>query len=472
MTRSEKSLETPDRKRQRLRAPHNQQQQRAPAKLKEPLNHERRVLLMALAAGLPGTLVSLMLLWSGDHTAKVEWTLTALILCCWLGFSFALRGRVVLPLQTLSNLLAALREGDFSIRARGASREDALGDVLMEVNALGEILQTQRLGALEATALLRTVMTEIDVAIFAFDREERLVLVNRAGERLMAQAAQRLVGRSAAQMGLAECLLGEETARTLQMTFPGGGGARWEMHRNSFRSSGEPHQLLVLTDLSRALREEEREAWQRLVRVLGHELNNSLAPIKSIAGSLESLLQRDPQPVDLHDDMQRGLSVISSRAAALSRFMSAYARLSRLPPPRFAPVDVCALIRRVVGLETRLEVTLAAGPELTIEADADQLEQVLINLLRNAVDASLETGGGVRLSWKRANGELEIWIEDEGLGLANTANLFVPFFTTKPEGSGIGLALSRQITEAHGGTLTLENRRAQQGCEARLRLPL
>lgn len=466
MSHPEKSVGTRDRKTISLSSP-----ARSTVERKQHLNHERRVFVMSLMAGLPGALVALILLWSGDHSAKVEWTLTALILCCWLGFSFALRGRVVMPLQTLSNLLAALREGDFSIRARGASREDALGDVLLEVNALGEILQTQRLGALEATALLRTVMTEIDVAVFAFDREERLVLVNRAGERLMAQPAERLVGRSASQMGLAECLLGEETARTLQMTFPGGAG-RWEMHRNSFRNRGEPHQLLVLTDLSRALREEEREAWQRLVRVLGHELNNSLAPIKSIAGSLESLIRRDPQPPDMHDDMQRGLSVISSRAAALSRFMSAYARLSRLPPPRLARVDVCELIRRVAGLETRLEVTLAGGPELTIKADSDQLEQVLINLLRNAVDAALETGGGVLMSWKKINGELEILIEDEGLGLANTANLFVPFFTTKPEGSGIGLALSRQIAEAHGGTLTLENRRGQQGCEARLRLPL
>jgi nitrogen fixation/metabolism regulation signal transduction histidine kinase len=426
---------------------------------------------MALAGGLPGALVALILLWSGDYSAKVEWTLTTLIVGCWLGFASALRGRVRLPLQTLSNLLAALREGDFSIRARGASRDDALGDVLLEVNALGEILQTQRLGALEATALLRTVMIEIDVAIFAFDKEERLVLVNRAGERLMDVQAERLMRCSATELNLTECLHSEETARTLQMTFPGGAG-RWEMHRTSFRNRGEPHQLLVLTDLSRALREEERQAWQRLVRVLGHELNNSLAPIKSIAGSLEHLLVRKPQPTDWHDDMQRGLSVISSRAAALSRFMSAYTRLSGLPQPRFAPVDVCVLIRRVVGLETRLSISLITGPEVTINADADQLEQVLINLLRNAVDAALETSGGVRIGWKRTAAELEIWIEDDGLGLANTTNLFVPFFTTKPTGSGIGLALSRQIAEAHGGTLTLENRATGQGCEARLRLPL
>lgn len=440
-------------------------------KRQRTLSHERRVLLMALAAGLPGALVALVMLWSGDYTAKVEWTLSALIVGCWLGFAFALRTRVVLPLQTISNLLAALREGDFSIRARGAGRDDALGEVLAEVNALGEILQTQRLGALEATALLRTVMTEIEVAIFAFDREERLVLVNRAGERLMARPTERLLKSSAAELNLAECLHSEETARTVKLNFPGGAG-RWEVHRNAFRNQGEPHQLLVLTDLSRALREEERQAWQRLVRVLGHELNNSLAPIKSIAGSLENMLVRKPQPPDWNEDMQRGLSVISSRAAALSRFMSAYARLSRLPPPSFAPVDVCVLVRRVAGLETRLNVALISGPELTIRADADQVEQVLINLLRNAVDAALETDGGVRMSWKKTHTELEIWIEDDGPGLANTTNLFVPFFTTKPNGSGIGLTLSRQIAEAHGGTITLENRTAAQGCEARLRLPL
>jgi two-component system nitrogen regulation sensor histidine kinase NtrY len=445
---------------------------KAGVKLKRQVKHERRVLLMGLLGGLPGALVALVLLWTGNYSTKVEWTLTALVLGFWLGFAMALRGRVVMPLQTLSNLLAALREGDFSIRARGAVRDDALGEVLLEVNALGEILQAQRLSALEATALLRTVMTEIDVVIFAFDKNERLVLVNKAGERLMARPAERLMGRNAAELGLTECLSSGESVRTLQMAFPGGFG-RWEMHRNSFRNRGELHQLLVLTDLSRALREEERQAWQRLVRVIGHELNNSLAPIKSIAGSLESLLVRTPRPADWLEDMRRGLSVISSRAAALSRFMSAYARLSRLPAPRFASVDVSVLCQRVVGLETRLGVILDRGPELTIEADADQLEQVLINLVRNAVDAALETGGEVRMGWKTTQMEqLEIRIEDEGPGLSNTTNLFVPFFTTKPQGSGIGLALSRQVAEAHGGSLTLENRPNGIGCEARLRIPL
>jgi PAS domain S-box-containing protein len=434
------------------------------------LNHEARILLMSLVAGLPGVLVSLVMLWMGDYTTKVQLTLTLFIVVIWLGFAFALRERVARPLQTISNLLAALREGDYSIRARGATHEDALGEVMLEVNALGETLREQRLGAMEATALLRTVMRRIDVAIFAFDIDERLRLVNRAGERLLGQPAERLIGRSASELGLDECLRGEPV-RTLQITSDEGVG-RWGVSRSAFREHGLPHQLLVLSNLSRALREEERQAWKRLVRVLGHELNNSLAPIRSIAGSLENLLVREPRPLDWDDDMRRGLAIIAARAEALTRFMQAYARLARLPAPRFQTLSVEAWVRRVVGLETRLEVTVVPGPDVTISADGDQLDQLLINLLHNAVDAALETDGKVTVSWARNGTHLDIFVEDEGPGLSNTANLFVPFFTTKPKGSGIGLVLSRQIAEAHGGTLSLENRQTGTGCQAQLRLPL
>jgi two-component system nitrogen regulation sensor histidine kinase NtrY len=434
------------------------------------MTHERRILLMAVAAGLPGSLVALILLWSGDHTSKVQWTLTVLIVALWSGFALAVRQRVVFPLQTVSNLLAALREGDYSIRGRQASQDDALGEVMTEVNALGETLREQRLGALEAITLLRTVMAEIDVAIFAFDHLRRLRLVNRAGERLLAQPSERLLGRGAEELGLRECLEGD-AARTVQAAFPGGFG-RWGVRRGAFREHGLPHQLLVLTDLSKALREEERLAWQRLLRVLGHELNNSLAPIRSIAGSLNTLLSREPRPPDWQDDMRRGLAVIAGRSEALSRFMEAYSRLARLPQPRFQSVDVEAWIRRNVGMETRLEVALAPGPALRIPGDPDQLDQLLINLLRNAADAALENGGGVQIGWRKNGKNVEVWIDDDGPGLSSTANLFVPFFTTKQGGSGIGLALSRQIAEAHGGALTLENRAGVPGCQARLKLPL
>ena len=439
-------------------------------KRRRQLPFERRVLFLAISAGLPGVVLSLTMLWRGHYTPKVQWTLTALVVSLWLGFAFALRERVVRNLQTLSNLLAALREGDYSIRARGANQRDALGELITEVNALGETLREQRLGALEATTLLRTVMSEIDVAVFAFDGAGRLALVNRTGERLLALPSERLLGQSAETLQLGDLLRGDE-ARTVARAFPGAAG-RWGVRRSTFREKGQAHQLVVISDLSRPLREEELQAWQRLVRVLGHELNNSLAPIKSIAGSLETMLAREHKPEDWREDMRRGLTVIGARSAALSRFTQAYARLAKLPRPRLEAVDVDAWVRRAVAFETRLKVSLSPGPRAEVQADEDQLDQLLINVLRNAVDAALETGGGVRVSWSKAGAQLSVVVEDEGPGLSNTGNLFVPFFTTKPEGSGIGLVLSRQIAEAHGGTLTLRNRLAGRGCEARLLLPL
>jgi nitrogen fixation/metabolism regulation signal transduction histidine kinase len=433
------------------------------------LSHDRRLFVMALAAGLPGVLVSLILLWTGSFTPRVQWTLTALILTVWFAFVSEIRQRIVFSLQTLSNILAALREGDYSIRGRDTGKDDALAEVTREVNTLAQTLREQRMDALEATTLLRKVMEEIDVAVFSFDGEHKLRLVNRAGERLLNTPAERLLGFRAEDIGLADCLYEGPGARVMDAVFPGGSG-RWEVRQSMFRQGGLPHQLLVLADVSRALREEELKAWQRIVRVIGHELNNSLAPIKSISGSLISMLRKASRPGDWEDDMQRGLAVIGSRSESLSRFMAAYARLAKLPQPKLQPVDIGALLRRVVRLETRIEVSLQPVPELIIKADGDQLEQLLINLVRNAVDASLETGGGVRVGGERSGAYLELFVQDGGPGLSNTTNLFVPFFTTKPGGSGIGLVLSRQIAEAHGGTLTLANRDGAPGCEARLRL--
>jgi two-component system, NtrC family, nitrogen regulation sensor histidine kinase NtrY len=443
----------------------------------KPLSYEHRILFLAVAAGLPGSLIAMILLWTGDYSSRTVWTLGLLIVGLWLGFAISVRHRVAFSLQTLSNLLAAMREEDFSVRGRGARRDDAMGEVMIEVNSLSETLREQRLGALEASALLRTVMEEIDVAIFTFDKENKLRLVNRAGERLLARPVERLLGFTAAELGLGASLEGD-AARTMELTFPGGSG-RWGMRRGSFRQAGLPHHLVVLSDLSRALRDEERQAWQRLIRVMGHELNNSLAPIQSVAQSLESGLNALRNEGDLRpevnralmDDLQQGFGIIRSRTEALARFMAAYSRLARLPAPKLAPVSVKDWVARVAKLETRVKVKIQEGPEMMISGDADQLEQLLINLLHNAADAVLECGTQASVGWSSQDSQLEVWVLDDGPGIQNTANVFVPFFTTKPGGTGIGLALSRQIAEAHGGTLTLENRRGARGCEARLRLP-
>jgi two-component system nitrogen regulation sensor histidine kinase NtrY len=439
------------------------------------LAHDLRIFLLALGAGLPALLLALLSLWRAEEPLKVQITLTAIIVGAWLALADRARTQVARPLHTITSLLAAVREGDFTIRARPGQDDDLLGAAFAEINAIAGTVREQRLGALEASALLAKVMLEIDVAIFAFDGQAQLRLVNRAGERLLGRPPGQLIGVDAGALGMADLLIGE-TPRTLPLPLPGGAG-HWELRRTSFRQHGLPHELIVLTNLQRALRAEERQAWQRLVRVLGHEINNSLAPISAIAASLRKGLQQHPRPDDWEGDLDGALEVVGRRAEGLARFMTSYARLAKLPPPRLAQMDVGRWITRVASLEPRLAIQIVPGPALTLPGDGDQLEQLLINLVRNAVDASLEAGGGsagaITITWQRSNAATcEIIVSDDGPGIAGASNLFVPFFTTKAGGSGIGLVLSRQIAEAHHGTLELRDREACRGCEAVLRLPM
>lgn len=445
-------------------------------------SYQRTIFFLAVLGVLPGLAAALALAWIADLPAGVSWTLTLGLPTLSLLALSSLRERLARPLQSLANALAAQREGDFSLRARMGDPDDALGLLAHEVNAAADVLRGLRTESLEATALLRRVMEEIDVAVFAFDPGERLVLANRAAGRLLERSPDRLQGRTATDLGLAR-LLHADAPRIEDLAFPGR-SSRWEVRIRTFRQAGRPHRLLVLSDLSRVLREEEKKAWQRLVRVLSHEINNSLTPIHSIAESLRAAVARaveraeadqddGPHPSDreLGGDLEQGLSVIAGRANALSRFMSSYARLARLPEPRLETLDVGAWVRRASELETRLRVEVVGGPAVQVRADGDQLDQLLINLVDNAADAAIETGGGVRVGWSADRHAVEVWVEDDGPGLPPEANLFVPFFTTKPDGSGIGLVLCRQIAEAHDGSLVLGNRDDGPGAIARVRIP-
>jgi PAS domain S-box-containing protein len=414
-------------------------------------------------------LLAFYFLWAHDLTPEVRWTLGAIVVGVWLSAASAARELAIRSLNLTANLLGALREGDYSIRGLSARSGSSMALVMREVNDLGATLQRQRTEAVESTALLSHVMEEIAVAVFAFDPTGQLLLVNRAGERLVMKSREELVGLPASALEFNEYLTGDP--RKLTDRVFGGRRGRYEVRRAVFYRDGRPHQLVVLTDLSQALREEEQAAWQRIVRVLSHEINNSLAPIKSIAHSLKRIIDRAPE-FQRQDEVGEGLSLIEERSGALGRFLRSYAQLARLPKPRPRQLRLPELVHRVVDLEKRLPVNVAAAPDVPLVADSDQLEQLLINIVRNAVDASLETGGSVCIGWKQLGDWLEVNVEDEGKGLSDTSNLFVPFFTTKPNGSGIGLALSRQIAEAHGGTMSLENRTAGTGCRATLRLPL
>jgi len=431
---------------------------------------EHRVTAAALASLAPLLFVLAWMLFAEPRSPVTRWSIAILAVVSLAILIAAVRAQIDYPLRTIANLISALREEDYSIRARSSSRSDAMSELTRELNLLTRTLRNRRFGEVEAAALVRSVVEHIDSAIFAFDERWRLRLVNRAGERLLGRPAEQLHGRTAAHLGVEAFLTGDDT-RTAEVVLPGGHG-RFRIRRTTFREAGVPHVLLSMSDLSRTLREEERQAWQRILRVLSHELNNSLAPIRSIAGSLASILSREPLPSGWQDDAQHGLEVIGERSAGLARFLQTYSQLARLPQPVLRPMDVGDTVRRVAGLETRIAVSVDPGPEVTIRADGDQIEQLLINLVRNGADTVLETGGAVTLSWFVTPDSVEISITDEGTGISAASNLFVPFFTTKSGGSGIGLTLARQIAEAHDGTLTLTNRsEPERGTIARLRLP-
>lgn len=437
---------------------------RRPARLPA---YERRVLVGSLLVASPAAVALVGVLLGGTPEGFALWLLlVVIVVCTWWLARWQYR-RLIYPIHTLSSLLEALREGDYSMRGAQSS---VLGDVVYDINALAERLQSERLQFEESSYLLGKTLAALDNAVLVFDQDDRLRLLNPAAQRLLHAVRLDLFGRTAQDLGV-QPLLDAPSGQLLSHVFPGRSG-RFEVRHAPLRRRGKGGRLLVINDVGRVLREEERQAWQRLLRVLGHEVNNSLAPIQSMAETLATLVARDPMPADWREDFHSGLEVIGKRAGALGRFLSGYSRLARLPPPHKRDVDLASLVEKVVRLEQRLPVQLELGATLVVQADADQLEQALINLLCNAVEASIPSRGAVVVRWCSEGERVMVEILDEGPGLPKSDNLFVPFFTTKPNGSGIGLALVRQIAEGHQGGVSLSARTDAPGAVAQLWLPL
>jgi nitrogen fixation/metabolism regulation signal transduction histidine kinase len=430
---------------------------------------ERRVLGGGLLVAAPALLALLALVLHPTADVAVRWIAFAAASALTAMLARWQYRRVVFPLYTLAGLLEALREGDYSLRG---VQGGVLGDVIYDINALAERLQKERLEFEESAHLLGKTLAALDSGVFVFDEALRLRLLNPAGQRLLDAERHRLFGLSAAELGLAGLLEGPADQVAMH-AFPGRSG-RFQVRHAPLRSGGRGGRLLMINDVGRVLREEERAAWQRLLRVLGHEVNNSLAPIQSMAGTLATLAAREPLPADWREDFRGGLEVIGNRAAALARFLTGYGKLARLPPPQRAAVDLQGVVEKVARLPLAhpagRRIALEEGEPLVVSADADQVEQALINLVRNAVEAAT---GEVRVRWRREGERALVEIEDDGPGPPPSDNLFVPFFTTKPGGSGIGLALARQIAEAHDGGVALSVRGdGEPGALACLWLPL
>lgn len=430
---------------------------------------ESQVMLWAVALAVPAAAFGLCCIWL--LPTGVLWRAvasTALLLSVAAIFRGLIRA-VETPLRALANVVEAYRGGDYTLRGNRHVGPGALGELIAEINSLGGTLHEQRLRAIEATALLDKLVSRIGLAVLAFNSERQMKLCNPAAAQLLGLKPGTEGCRSATDLGL-EALL-SDSAHTQVVTTIAGRTGRWQVTHGTFRESGLAQHLLIISDVQPALREEERAAWQRLIRVIGHEVNNSLAPIKSMSESLHGLLSEVLEQGRMRNDTLDALRVIGERTAGLSRFLAQYSRLARLPRARPRWQRLAPVLARIGALESLQGITMDASPHLEACIDADHLEQALINLGKNAVEATGHPTGKVAIAARARGADLLITVTDDGPGVANPDNLFVPFFTTKQGGSGIGLVLSRQIVEAHGGSLSLANRTDARGAVATLVLP-
>jgi two-component system nitrogen regulation sensor histidine kinase NtrY len=422
---------------------------------------EGRIALVAGASAGGAFLVSPLLGWRGG-AGLVLCALVASVLGLFVYQRIA--ASIARPLRTAANVVDAIHQSDFSLRARAPAPAGPLGDLLRELNALSAHFQTERASAREATALLSAIVERMDVALLAFDDEGALVTSNPAADRLF---PGKPAHATASTLGIVDWLDG---AAERPVTVPGQSGESWDLRRGAFRRGGKRHVFVLVADARRTRRAQERLAWQRLVRVIGHEVNNTLSPIQSLAGTCKDMVRENPAESAV--DVAEALALIEQRADGLRRFITEFARLARLPPPSFGLVRLHDCLRTAVALAPSPSVRVQPGPTVTIQADGAQLEQAFLNLIKNAVEAAAQGGGETSVSWTCEDEGVVVTIVDDGPGIENPDNLFVPFFSTKPEGSGIGLALSRNIIEAHGGAIAIANRREQRGCIVRVALPL
>ncbi len=426
-------------------------------------NAEQRLLIWIAIGVTPAVVTALVFIWRSELSSYARLFLSTLLVSAPIVSILTVRRFFASQLLTLINLIEAIRLGDFSLRGHLQPGDSAMNELFFEVNTLADTLQKQRVYSQQVSHLIDRVIADIEVAILAFDQAQRLRLCNPAATRLMGKNADDLQGQSALTLGL-QPFLQQNTTVIVEHQFASNG--IWQIRHETYREQGEQHSLLFITDLQQVLRAEELKAWKHLIRVISHEVNNSLSPIASLSDTLQKLL-----PAENSDDVRDGLQIIQQRARQLTEFIKRYAELAKLPAPNKRNFDLLQLLQRLPLLMPQQRVTVRCRGDLPAAyGDPVLLEQLLINLLKNAIEAQSDATQSIEIHAERLSDGFAIQLRDHGPGIHSNSNLFVPFYTTKPGGAGIGLVLARQIADAHQGRLQLRNH-DDGGCVAELWLP-
>ncbi len=435
---------------------------------KKRVKFEHQLLKYLLVATLVPASLLLFTLWYYQASTNLM-VLIFLVLFCLIGYcASTLFEKITYQFRTLSNLLEGMAHGDYSLRGRRYGADDSLGQLVGQINGLAETLLEQSSTAHESQHLVRKVIQNIDVAIIAVDENEHIALLNPAAEKLLNVELSQVLHQPLDH--IAQRLLTANTEQVVELSFAKG-KRKFKVVRDQYRENGQQHELFFVTDVNVLLRAHELQAWQNLVRVLSHEINNSLAPIASLANTLQTISNKQELNVNFSQNLSESLDIIAERAESLKTFINSYRQLTHLPEPKKVEINLQALLDKIIPLFNQREIVVDCHRQLLVYVDPVQFEQVLINLLKNADEAMVDRSKSILITVETGADLIVIKIIDHGIGLKNTDNLFTPFYTTKKQGSGIGLVLCRQIIEAHLGDLSLENSSAHQGCIVRIKLP-
>ena len=446
---------------------------------KSTLSFENSLMTSVILAGIVPWLTLLLVFWLNDYPFALSALLLVLLMTNLLYFAWSARQKVKNQINTTANLLESIQSNDYTLRGHlperfeNGANGDTMANLTWQINQLSDSLSQQRLQAKESQMLLGKVVNNIDIAIFAVNNSNTISMANNAFLKMLGKSQDEetfVLGKTIEQLDITH-LVNAENDTTIENPTNMTQG-RFLVYCDTFVEQSEQHRLFLLKDASKLLRREESEAWQKLIRVISHEINNSLAPISSMSESLKSLVHKEGRETDIED----GLEIIQTRSTSLIKLLRGYQSLAKLPPPVPKQEDLKWIIEKICLLHQKIAIEFKQTSEVLVNVDRSQIEQVLINLVKNANESqrAIHTENNlpaIEIEITTTSDEAIINIKDQGTGIRNVENIFTPFYTTKSKGSGVGLLVSRQIVEAHGGTLQLQNRQDKQGGIATITLP-